>query len=485
MDFALARESGRWNLFLFVGNSLVTETAVHQPAIPRLRRVLTLWDLIFYGIVVIQPIAAVPLFGIGQKLSNGHMVTTILIAMLAMMLTASSYGRMASLYPVAGSAYTYVGRGLNAHLGFVTGWMIFLDYLIVPVTGIIYSSLTVQRLLTPFVPKLPPQLLFALLASFFAAAITALNLRGVRTAAKANIGLLFIMSVVIILFIVLAIRYVSRLHGWAGIFSLEPFYNSRTFHLPAIATATSFAALTYIGFDSVTTLAEDVHNPRRNILLATVIVCVFTGIFSGLQIYLGQLVWPNWRTFPNLETAFMDVTRRVGGPILFSAIAVILVVSNFGAALSGQIGAARLLFSMGRDNVLPRSVFAYLDPKKKNPAYNILIIGVLAFAGAMVLSYELAAECLNFGAFLGFMGVNLAAFREFYLRRRGGQERRFFMDALLPIAGFLFCLAIWVSLPLPAKIAGSCWLLVGLIYEAIQTRGFQTEPTMVDFSDLG
>jgi hypothetical protein len=91
---------------------------------------------------------------------------------------------------------------------------------------------------------------------------------------------------------------------------------------------------------------------------------------------------------------------------------------------------------------------------------------------------------LNFGAFLGFMGVNLAAFREFYLRRRGGQERRFFMDALLPIAGFLFCLAIWVSLPLPAKIAGSCWLLVGLIYDAIQTRGFQTEPTMVDFSDL-
>lgn len=197
----------------------MTETSGHQTAIPRLRRVLTLWDLIFYGIVVIQPIAAVPLFGIGQKLSNGHMVTTILIAMLAMMLTASSYGRMASLYPVAGSAYTYVSRGLNSHLGFVTGWLIFLDYLIVPVTGVIYSSLTVQRVLTPFLPQLPPQLLFALLASFFAAAITALNLRGIRTAAKADIGLLFIMSVVIILFVVLAIRYLFHLQGWAGVFS--------------------------------------------------------------------------------------------------------------------------------------------------------------------------------------------------------------------------------------------------------------------------
>lgn len=204
-----------------------------------------------------------------------------------------------------------------------------------------------------------------------------------------------------------------------------------------------------------------------------------------MQIYLGQFVWPDSRSFPNLETAFMDVARRAGGPLLFDAIAVILVVSNFGAALTGQIGAARLSFSMGRDSVLPKSVFAYLDPKKRNPAFNILIIGVLALIGAMVLSYELAAECLNFGAFLGFMGVNLAAFREFYLRRKEGQERRFFIDALVPIAGFLFCLAIWESLPLPAKIAGSCWLVVGLVYDAVNTRGFRTEPTMVDFSGVG
>ena len=463
----------------------MSETTGNVATVPRLRRVLSLRDLIIYGIVVIQPIAAVPLFGIGQKLSNGHLVTTILIAMLAMMLTASSYGRMASLYPVAGSAYTYVGRGLNAHLGFVAGWLIFLDYLIVPVTCIIYSSLTVQRLLTPFLHQVSPKLIFALLAGAFAITITGLNLRGVRTTAKTNVSLLCIMTVVH-----------HRVHHagnplcftaarLAGIFSSEPFYNPRTFRLPSIATATSLAAVTYIGFDSVTTLAEDVHNPERNVLIATVTVCLFTGIFSGLQIYLAQLVWPNWRTFPNLETAFMDVTRRVGGPILFETMAVILILSNLGAGLSGQVGAARLLFGMGRDNVLPKSIFAYLDPKKKNPTYNLWFIGVLAFIGAMVLNYELALECLNFGAFLGFMGVNLAAFRQFYIHRRGRQERRLFADALLPIAGFLFCLAIWLSLPLPAKIVGGCWLLAGLAYDAIQTRGFQMEPTMVDFGDLG
>jgi len=165
--------------------------------------------------------------------------------------------------------------------------------------------------------------------------------------------------------------------------------------------------------------------------------------------------------------------------------AVILVVSNFGAALSGQIGAARLLFSMGRDNVLPRSIFGYLDPKRSNPSRNILVIGAMAFIGSVILSYELAAECLNFGAFLGFMGVNLATFREFYLRRNGHPNRHLLRDACLPIVGFLFCLAIWVSLPLPAKIAGGSWLVVGVIYDAIQTRGFRKTPAMVDFSDAG
>jgi len=98
----------------------------------RLMRVLGLWDLIFYGMVLIQPTAPIPLFGVAQKLSNGHAVTTILIAMLAMVITAVSYGRMAAIYPSAGSAYTYVGRAINPHLGFLIGWAMLLDYILQP-----------------------------------------------------------------------------------------------------------------------------------------------------------------------------------------------------------------------------------------------------------------------------------------------------------------------------------------------------------------
>jgi amino acid transporter len=292
------------------------------------------------------------------------------------------------------------------------------------------------------------------------------------------------MCVVICAFIALAVRFLIHTQGWDALFSFHPFYDPRTFHFAAIATATSFAAITYIGFDGITTLAEDVENPKRNVLLATVLVCIFTGLFSGLQIYLAQRVWPDWQSFPNIETAFMDVTRRVGGWVLFQSLAFTLILANVGAGLSAQVGAARLLFGMGRDNVLPRRVFAYLDPKKNSPTYNIWIIGVLAFTGALLLSYEVGVECLNFGAFLAFMGVNLATLSQFYIKGHSGRKRRFVTDAMLPVLGFLICLGIWLSLPTPAKIIGGCWLALGIIYDAIKTRGFRTKPAMVDFADL-
>jgi amino acid transporter len=443
---------------------------------PHLKRVLGLWDLIFYGIVLIQPIAAIGLFGIASKSSQGHMVTTLLIAMVAMMLTAISYGRMASLYPSAGSAYTYVGKGLNFNIGFLAGWAMFLDYLIVPVINTVYGSLTLQRLM-PAVP-------FFVWVVMFVFVITFLNLRGIRTTARSNEVLLAVMVVVIGMFIVLAIRYIFKDQGLSGLFSYKPFYNPDTFNFGAVMTATSFAALTYIGFDGVTTLAEDVKNPRRNMLLAPVLVCLFTGVFSVVQIYLAQQVWPDYNTFPNLETAFYDVCRRVGGTFLFNAVAIILFIACLGSGLAGQVGAARLLFAMGRDKVIPGKIFSHLSAKNSTPTYNILFMGILTVVVSMLLSYQSAAELLNFGAFLAFMGVNVATFRQFWFMRRHGEKRNLFLDAILPLSGFLFCLSIWISLPAPAKIMGGIWFMVGFIYLIIRTRGFKKKPVILDFRDV-
>jgi amino acid transporter len=458
-----------------------TQTGAQSPSEPRLRPVLTLWDLVFYGIVLIQPIAPVPLFGVAQKLSDGHFVTIILIAMFAMMITAVSYGRMAALYPAAGSAYTYVGRGLNPHLGFLAGWAMFLDYLLQPLINTVWMSTALHERYLPRVP-------FVVWAAIIAGIFTLLNLRGIKASARANKVLLVFMFVVVSFFIVLAVRFLLRSQGIHGLFSLQPIYDPKTFNSHRIWTATSFAALTYIGFDGVTTLAEDVENPKRNVLLATVLVCVFTGIFGGFEAYLGQRVWPDWHSFPNLETAFMDICQRVGGVVLFNAMGAILILAAFGSGLTGGLGAARLLFGMGRDNVLPRRVFGHLSPGSSTPTYNIFIIGALTFVGAVLLNsignaYEHAGELLNFGAFLAFMGVNLATFWQFAVITRPGYRRRGLTDVVLPLVGFAFCALIWWNLNGLAKTVGGLWFLIGLIYVAVKTRGFRTAPVMIDFSE--
>lgn len=447
-----------------------------QPAAEaKLDRVLTLRDLILYGIVLIMPIAPIPLFGVVQKLSHGQAVTTILIAMIAMVLTAFSYGRMAALYPSAGSAYAYVGRGLNLHLGFLAGWAMLLDYLLVPLICTVYGALTIQRLM--------PQVPYVVWAALFAAVITLINLRGIRATATANLLMMVVMLAVVLVFFVLATRWLFHAQGWSGLVSTRPFYDPTTFSWKSIAIGTSVAALTYGGFDGVSTLSEDVENPRRNILIATVFVCLFTGIFGGLEIYLAQRIMPDFRALQNVDTAFMDVARIVGGRLLFGAMAAILIVANLGAGLSAQAGISRLLFSMGRDKVLPSRVFAHLDQKRHTPVYSILLVGIFAFVGAILLNYERAAELINFGAFLAFMGVNAAVVRQFYFLRSRA-NRRLLTDALLPAAGFIFCLIIWLNLPATAKLLGAVWFAAGLLYDGIKTRGFRTAPVMASFEEI-
>jgi putrescine importer len=427
---------------------------------------------VLYGMVAVTPSAPATVFGLAEVKSHGHAVVTILAAMAAMVLTAVSYGRMAALYPSAGSAYTYVGRGLHPYLGFVSGWAMLLDYVVSPLFCVIYGSLALTRAL----PALP----FPVAAALFAGGITYLNLRGIRSTARANQVLLAFMFVVLLSYIFLAIKYLLVRQGVGGLFSIKPFYNPATFNVRDIAGATSFAALTYLGFDAVTTLAEDVKNPRRNVMLAAVLVCAFTGVFGGLLVYLGQLVWPDYNTYSNIETAFIEVTGRVGGVVLFQGLATVLVVANIGAGMATQVGAARLLFGMGRDNVIPRRFFAHLHPVRNTPNRNIWLIGILAYAGALVMSYELTAEILNFGAFLGFMGVNLAVIWQFWVRRAEGHRREFFADILLPALGFVFCTVIWLGLGAPAKIAGGLWFIVGVFVLATHTRGFRQAIVLPD-----
>ena len=430
---------------------------------PSLRRSLTLWHLIVIGMVIIQPIAPMGVYGIISNEAHGHVVTTILIAMVAMLFTAISYGRMARVYPSAGSAYTYVGQEIHSALGYVTGWAMVMDYLLNPLICTVLCSKLSQNVL----PGSP----YWAWALFYAVLFTGLNLRGIQTSARINEALAAAMMVVVVIFFVVVGRVVWGYAHWGAAFFTQPFYDPANFHPSAIFRGTSIAVLTYIGFDGISTFSEEVENPRRNILLATVLVCVITGVLSSLEVYAAQLVWGS-KPFPEqmVESAFPLVARQVGGFVLFHVLNFTMLIANIGSGMGAQLAAARLLYGMGRGNALPPRFFGAIEPRRRIPQNNVILIGVVALVGAFLVSYERGAEMLNFGAFIAFMGVNAAAFVHYFLRRR-----KTLSHLLPPVLGFLICGFIWLNLSAPAKIAGSVWLAAGVIYGAIKTRGFRAE----------
>ena len=415
-----------------------------------------------------------PLFGEAQVLSHGHAVTTLLLAMVAMSVTAVSFGRMASVYPSAGSVYTYISRGLNPNLGFIVGWAMFLEYLFQPIQNALYAVLTVQRLM----PRVP----FPALAAIAIGLITIVTVQGIKFTARTDEALLGFMVLVTAIFLVEAFRYIVLHDHLSGLFSMRPVYNPETWSIRAVAAGTGLAALVFIGFDGVSILAEEVENPKRNVLLATVLVVIFTGLFSGLQVYLAQRVLPDYLTLQNPETAFMDVAKVASGQLLFTAYGVMLLISSIACGLAGHVGAARLLYSMGRDDVLPKKIFGHLSVKKGNPNYNIWIVGGLAYVGVLTIPWEHAAEIVTFGALLAFMGVNISALRHFWFSREAVGHRNFFVDAFVPGFGFVFCALLLISLQTWTKYAGLAWLTAGFLYNAYKTRGFTRRPQLIDFN---
>jgi amino acid transporter len=442
---------------------------------PQLRRALTLGDLILYGVIVIQPVAPMSVYGVLSTRARGHVITTILIAMVAMLFTAISYGRMARAYPSAGSAFTYVGQEINPALGFVTGWSMLMDYMLNPMICVIWCS---QQAIT-FAPNVP----YPIFAVFFALLFTFINMRGIKTSARVNAGLALGMGVVIAIIFVAAARYLSGVQHSAPGFFTHPFYDPSTWSTKAVLGGTSIAVLTYIGFDGISTLSEEAENPRRNILLATVLTCVVIGVLSAAEVYVAQLLWPVSRPFPNVDTAYVYVAGAAWKPLLI-IVGITLLVANFGSGMGAQLGAARLLYGMGRSNALPKSFFGAIHPKRHIPRNSVLFVGVLALAGAFLLpvmagsqntGYGLGAEMLNFGALIAFMGVNAAAFVRYYLR---SPEKKL-TNLIPPAIGFFVCLLLWLNLSTPAKIAGSIWLGAGIAYGVWKTKGFKGE--LVDF----
>jgi putrescine importer len=458
----------------------VASTTAHAP---RLHRALSLWDLILYGIIIIQPTAPMPAYGVFAAAGKGHVVTCILIGMVAMAFTAFGYGRMARVYPSAGSAYTYVGREIHPAAGYFTGWSVVMGYMLNPVICTIWCAKAITDLLhgTPLaVPY--PGLVWPV---FFAVLFTILNLRGIETSARINQIMCSVMGAMILAFFWTAVRYIFHIPQYPQSYFLHPFFNPETFTVGTVFRGTSLAVLTYIGFDAISTLSEEVKNPERNILLATVLVCLITGALAGSEAYGAQLlsyhkhgrefgVTDLWK-FGD-ENVFAHVAGIAGGIVMTRLISITLLIATIGSGMGSQLGAARLLYGMGRSNAIPKKFFSAIHPKTRIPANNVMFVGAVALAGAFLFDlrghgYEIGAALLNFGALIAFMGVNAAALTHYYIRGRD----RSLGQLLPPVLGFAICLFIWVKLPPRILLAGAIWMALGLIYGARKTKGFRSD----------
>jgi len=410
------------------------------------------------------------IYGVVSNAARGHVVTTILIAMVAMLLTAVSYGRMARIYPSAGSAYTYVGHEIHPMAGYVVGWSMLMDYMLNPIICVIWCSAAALNVF--------PQIPYAAWALAFGILFTGLNLIGVQASSRVNAVLALGMGIVVVIFLAFGIHYIALVARPTGYAWLAPFYDPATFNAGRLLHGTSLAVLTYIGFDGISTMSEEVENPQRNIMLATVLTCLAIGVLSAVEVYVAQLAVPWKSAFPEsiVDTAFVHVAQRVGGRFLFQLLNATLLIANLGSGIAAQFGAARLLYGMGRANALPRRFFGAVSPRTNIPRNNVLLLGLITLVGAFLLTYEKGAELLNFGAFIAFIGVNAAALIHYKFR----SKEKVFLAATIPIAGIAICTFIWLNLSRNAKLLGAGWVVVGLIVYLLMRGRRAADSTLED-----
>nr|WP_251364641.1 MULTISPECIES: APC family permease [unclassified Leucobacter] len=418
-----------------------------------------------FGLAYLTPLIVLGIFGVIAEQTGGASASAYLIALVAMLFTASSYGRMAKAYPVAGSAYTYVRRTIDGRVGFLVGWAIMLDYLFLPMVIWLIGGSYLQAQF-PAVPMPVWILGFIVITS-------ALNIIGIQIADKANLILMSFQILVIAFFVALSIASVVRTDGAGGLFSSGPFIGDGVGFV-GIAGGAAVAAYSFLGFDAVTTLTEETVDPKRTVPRAILLVALIGGGIFVVVAYVTQLVQPGG-TFESPDTAAFDIATKIGGNLFGAVFLAALVIAQFTSGLAAQASGSRLLFAMGRDGVLPKRFFGALNSRFHTPVLSILAIAVVGLI-AMFMNVATSTSFINFGAFLAFIMVNTSVIVYWAKERRAGRSHNPVLYLVFPVIGILVIAYLLAQLDLHAITLGSIWLLVGVVVLAITTRGFRVQP---------
>ncbi|WP_175715337.1 APC family permease [Burkholderia ambifaria] len=436
----------------------------HAEPGPRSAHSLGLFTLVIFGLAYMLPMTVFTTYGIVTRETNGHLTIAYAVTLVAMLLTAHSYGHMARLMPSAGSAYTFASRNFGTSAGFMVGWALLMDYLFIPMISYLAIGIYMKQLF----PAVPASVW--IVASI--ALITGLNIVGIRLVNRVNLILIASQLVFIAVFVAAA-AHVAAGEGLTTTLALPSSGDAR-----AILAGSAILCLSFLGFDAVSTLSEETHEPRRTVPRAILLCTLASGLLFMLIAYAGQVVFPDWHAFKDLDSASLELMRRIGGGTLSALFVAIYVAGCFASAMAGQASVTRVLFAMGRDRVLPECVFGHLHARLRTPVRATLAVGVVSLS-ALFITLDLASTMISFGALVAFAVVNLCVMRS-YLGRP--EHRRFacwIKFGVVPALGFAMNVWLWSGLSRQTFYVGIGWLALGLCQLLWLTRGFtRPAPTL-------
>lgn len=448
-----------------------------QATRPSFHRVLKLRHLVAFGLAYLAPTVVFNYYGIATTLTGGMMALAYLVTMVAMFFTAFSYAQMVRAYPVAGSAYTYVQRSVHPWVGFATGWVLLLDYLLLPMICYLLFGIYMNE----YVPDIPV-FVWVISAAAFGAVI---NTVGVKVSGRINVVLISAQVIFCIVLVALIAGFVVAGGGSGHLFVPEALLNVATFNGGNLLWAASILSVSFLGFDAVSTLAEETQEPRRVVPKAILIVCVGAGLGFAVISYFLQIAWPSaYSDLTDPDVGIFELLPRVGGDGLTTAFLITDQTASILCAMAAIAAVSRVLYGMGRDRLLPERFFGRLSGRFGTPVNNILLTSVIALTAVFYSDNLLGAASLtSFGAITGFIAVNYAVISHYFIRERRRSGADAFRFLVLPVLGIAINIVLWVNIDNSAKILGLVWLVIGIIYLAFVTRGFQRTPQAIRAED--
>ncbi|PKE31448.1 Putrescine importer PuuP [Rahnella sp. AA] len=433
----------------------------------QLRKTLTLVQVVMMGLAYLQPMTIFDTFGIVSGLTDGHVATAYIFALIAVLFTAVSYGKLVQRFPSAGSAYTYAQKAISPHVGFMVGWSSLLDYLFMPMINILLAKIYLEAIF----PGVPSWIFVTALVAM----MTAFNLRGIKIVANLNSIIVVVQVAIMVVFLGLLVRGVYMGEGMGTLATTKPFFSENAHVVPMITGAT-ILCFSFLGFDGISSLSEETPNAGKVIPKAIFLTALIGGVIFVVVSYFLQLYFPDISRFKDPDASQPEIMLYVAGKFFQSVILCFSCVTVLASGMAAHAGVSRLLYVMGRDGVFPEKVFGYVHPKWRTPTFNVLLVGVVAMS-AVTFDLVTATALINFGALVAFTFVNLSVISQFYIREKRNRTLKDHINYLvLPVIGALTVGALWLNLEASSMTLGLVWGAIGLGYLAFITNAFRKQP---------